>query len=99
MNIRVPPSLRRLTGSQYVTLAAGSMTISDLVDRLDAEYPGFREHVCATDGRFKRHLHVFINGVDSRNLQNEQTIVQGDDQIMIVPAMAGGSIAALPGSK
>ena len=59
MRIRVPSSLRRLTGSLTVVEEAGAaMTISELIERIDTRYPGFKQQVCEPDG----HVNVFAGG-------------------------------------
>ncbi|MDE3090963.1 MAG: MoaD/ThiS family protein [Chloroflexota bacterium] len=86
----VPTPLRKLTGGKSkVTIAAA--TVADLIDRAEAEYPGFRERVLDTDGEIKRFINVFVNDIDVRKLQGKATPVKDNDQVSIIPAMAGGN--------
>ena len=85
----VPTPLRKLTnGQSKVPVAATS--IADLIERADAEFPGFRDRVLDADGEVKRFINVFVNGVDVRTLQGKATLVKDGDEVSVIPAMAGG---------
>jgi molybdopterin synthase sulfur carrier subunit len=85
----MPSSLRRLTGSAVI-VEAQAATVADLIDRLEARFPGFRERVCEPDGVVKRHMRVFVNGADVRDLNDVQTALAPDDDVLFAAAMAGG---------
>lgn len=85
----VPTPLRKLTnGKSKVEIAATS--IVELIERAEAQYPGFRERVLDADGEIKRFINVFVNGVDIRTLQGKATRVKDGDEVSVIPAMAGG---------
>ena len=85
----VPTLLRKLTsGQSKVQLAATN--IAEMIERADAQYPGFRERVLDGDGEVKRFINVFVNGVDIRTLQGKQTPIKEGDEVSVIPAMAGG---------
>ena len=86
----VPTPLRKLTGGKSkVVVAAGS--VAELIARMEAENPGFSDKVLDSDGEIKRFINVFINGTDVRALQGKSTPVKDNDEVSIIPAMAGGS--------
>ena len=88
MRVRIPSSLRRLTGAATVEETAA--TAGDLVARLDTRFPGFSERLCEPDGQLKRHINIFVNGVNVRDLQGMATALAAGDEVLIAPAMAGG---------
>ncbi len=89
MKVRIPSSLRRLTGSAAV-IEETAATVGELIARLDARFPGFGARICEPDGQLKRHINIFINGVNLRDRQGMQTALGADDEVLIAPAMAGG---------
>lgn len=86
----VPTPLRKLTGGKSKVAVAAS-TVAELIDRMEAESPGFRERVLDSDGEIKRFINVFVNGADVRTLQGKATPVKDNDEVSIIPAMAGGN--------
>lgn len=89
MKVRIPSSLRRLTGSAAI-IEEPAATAGELIARLDDRFPGFGERICEPDGHLKRHINIFVNGVNVRDQQGMQTALGPDDEVLIAPAMAGG---------
>jgi len=86
----IPTPLRRLTGGQSkVTLSAHDMT--DLLEQLEANYPGLKARICEDDGQVKRFVNVFVNGEEIRSLQGLETPLSDGDEVAVIPAMAGGA--------
>jgi molybdopterin synthase sulfur carrier subunit len=87
--VLIPAPLRRFTnGAPKVTVAGSS--ISELVDNLEAAYPGIKDKICEPDGRIRRFVNVFVNGANIRGGDGPQTALKPGDEVGIVPAMAGG---------
>ena len=88
--IFVPTPMRKVTGGNgKIQISAG--TLLEAIDHADAEYPGFRERVLDNQGEIKRFINVFINGIDVRKLQGRDTPVHDNDEVAVIPAMAGGA--------
>lgn len=88
--VRIPTPLRKLTrGAQEVTVTG--TTISELLDALERDYPGIKERICENDGKVRRFVNIYVNDEDIRFLQNTATAVKDDDEVSIIPAIAGGS--------
>jgi len=64
--------------------------IIELLESLEASFPGIREQLCQKDGQIKRHISVFVNGQDMRSLQGEKTPLHDGDEVAFIPAVAGG---------
>jgi molybdopterin synthase sulfur carrier subunit len=89
INIVIPTLLRKLTGdSDLVELEAA--TVQEVLDKLDASYPGFRARVCDPSGDLRQFINIYINGEDIRFLENLSTPIPGGAEVSIVPAIAGG---------
>ena len=87
--VRIPSPLRRYTNSQSKVQVSGA-TVQELIDNMEAAYPGVKSRLCDDSGQIKRYVNVFVNGEEIRTLQGAATSVADNDEISIVPAMAGG---------
>ncbi len=88
VKVRIPTPLQRLTqGKEEVEGKAG--TVMALIQDLDARYPGIGERI-SEGGKVRRFVNIYVNEEDIRFLQAEQTAVKDDDEVSIVPAIAGG---------
>ncbi|HEX6988857.1 MAG TPA: ubiquitin-like small modifier protein 1 [Bacillota bacterium] len=90
MRVYIPTPYRDATGGRSeVTVDAGS--VRELAERLVREYPDLRRRIFDDDGRIAHHLNVYVNGEEIRSLQGEGTALGEDDEVALIPAMAGGS--------
>lgn len=87
--IRIPTPLRKLTEGKEEVFAEGS-TVGEVIVNLEKSYPGIKARICDDDGKVRRFVNIFANEEDIRFLRNLDTPVREDDEISIVPAIAGG---------
>jgi molybdopterin synthase sulfur carrier subunit len=87
--VLVPAPLRRLTGGQSrVTVEAA--TVAELLDRIDAIHPGVRAYLLDETGALRAYVNVFVNATEVRHSGGLSTPLRPDDEVTILPAMAGG---------
>lgn len=87
--VRIPTPLRRLTGGAEEVPTAGS-TIEAVIADLERQFPGLKDRLCDEEGRVRRFVNIYVNGDDIRFLDNLNTPVKDNDEVSIVPAIAGG---------
>ena len=87
--VRIPTPLRKLTKNQEEVSAHGK-TIAEVLADLEKNFPGIKERICEDSGQVRRFVNIFANDEDIRFLQNLETPVKENDEISIVPAIAGG---------
>ena len=92
VKVRIPTPLRGLTNDLDVVAAEGG-TLSAVIEGLESSYPGIKERICDEQGEIRRFVNVYINGEDVRFLDGLSTQISPNDEISIVPAVAGGSLA------
>ena len=90
VTVRVPTTLRTLTGGES-TVAVEGATLTDVLDALEAVHPGFQDRLLDDDGKLRRFVNVFVSDDDVRFLQGLDTPVPAGETLSIVPAVAGGS--------
>ena len=89
VKVRIPTPLQALTNNQPEVSIEGA-TVGELIEKLNAEYPGLKERVCDESGKVRRFINIFVNEQDIRFLEKEETSVKEGDEVSIVPAIAGG---------
>ena len=87
--VRIPTPLRKLTEGKEEVSARGA-TIGQVIDDLEANYPGIKARICDDQGQVRRFVNIFANDEDIRFLANLDTPVGDQDEVSIVPAIAGG---------
>tara|TARA_B100000029_G_scaffold157514_1_gene152814 strand:- start:3183 stop:3482 length:300 start_codon:yes stop_codon:yes gene_type:complete len=87
--VRIPTPLRRMTnGKDKVEVDSGSL--GDLVEKLNGEYPGFKDRLVDENGELRYFVNIYLNGEDVRFMDGLGTSTSEGDEISIVPAVAGG---------
>jgi molybdopterin synthase sulfur carrier subunit len=89
LSVKIPTPLRSLTNDVDRVTSEGD-TIAALVESLEAAYPGMKERLCEESGELRRFVNIYVNGEDVRFLDGLATALGEDDEISIVPAVAGG---------
>ncbi len=87
--VRIPTPLRRMTqGADKVELEVDDL--SQMIDRLESDYPGFKERLLDEEGELRYFVNIYVNGEDIRFDQGLKTSIKSGDEVSIVPAVAGG---------
>ena len=87
--VRIPTPLRKLTQGAEEVSAAGK-NVGELIADLEAKFPGIKERICDDKGAVRRFVNIFVKDEDIRFQQNLDTPVGDNDEVSIVPAIAGG---------
>lgn len=88
--LRIPTVLRPAMGGATTVSVEGS-TVGDVLDQLGAEFPAIKGQLLNDDGTLHRFLNVYINDDDVRYLGGRDAPVAPDDEITLLPAVAGGA--------
>jgi sulfur-carrier protein len=90
VQVKLPTILRKHAGGEPKVSAEGA-TLRDVLDDLEARYPGITKNVRSDDGGLHRFINVYLNDEDVRYLGSLETEVGEGDTVSILPAVAGGS--------
>ena len=88
--IRVPNVISYYTEKQTQFEVSGS-TALEAVQSAVEKYPALKFHVFDNDGNLRRHIYLFVNDVNVRELNGNETTVGEGDVVRILAAAAGGS--------
>ena len=95
IEVRIPTILRTYTGGEKAVQADGA-TLSALIDDLEGKHPGLKGRLVEeTDGQddLRRFVNLYVNDEDVRFTGGLGTALSDGDQVVVLPAVAGGSSA------
>lgn len=85
MKVLIPSALRSYTESSEAQ--AHGATLAEALADLERLYPGIRFRMIDEQDRIRRHIRVFVNGEQVRDIAHALTAA---DEIVIVQALSGG---------
>jgi molybdopterin converting factor small subunit len=88
--VRIPPVLRAQAGGAKTLDLAGT-TVGEVLDALVAAHPGLRAQLFTVEGALNRYVNVYVDGQDVRYTGELAAAVGERDEVVILPAMAGGA--------
>ncbi len=88
--VRIPTVLRPSMGGA-TTVDVEGQTIGAVLDQLTASCPAVKGQLLNDDGTLHRFLNVYVNDDDVRYLGGVDAPVLNDDEITLLPAVAGGA--------
>ena len=91
VEVRIPTILRSYTGEQKAVTAEGA-TLSAVIDDLEANHPGIKDRLVEGEGgrTLRRFVNVYVNDEDVRFIGGIDAQVSDGDQVVVLPAVAGG---------
>lgn len=90
VTVRLPGALRDATGGQ-TKIEARPGTLADVISDIDRRHPGFRSRVLDESGALRTYVNVYIGDDDARTRGGTGATVPDGSEVMVIPAMAGGS--------
>ncbi len=86
VTVVLPAALVRLFPGSLPEVELAAASIDDLLDALDARWPGMRDRLCDSTPAIRRHIRVFVDGkratLDSR--------LPHGAEVFVLTAMSGG---------
>jgi molybdopterin synthase sulfur carrier subunit len=86
--VRIPTPLRPHTGGLDRVEATG-VTVGEILGQLATQHPALRERLF-DGGELRRFVNIYVNNEDIRYLDELATPVAAEDEVSIIPAVAGG---------
>ena len=93
VEVRIPTILRTYTDGEKAVSGEGA-TLSEVIEHLESNHPGIKEPlVDGTEGQgdLRRFVNVYVNDEDVRFTGGLDTTVADGDQVVVLPAVAGGA--------
>jgi molybdopterin synthase sulfur carrier subunit len=86
--VRIPTPLRQHTDGKDVVTCAGA-TVGDVLDDLEKSHPGIKDKLLNDKG-VRGFVNIFVGDEDIRFMDGLATAVKDSDEVLIIPAIAGG---------
>jgi molybdopterin converting factor small subunit len=88
--VKIPTPLRQYTGGD-AEVEVGGQTAGETLGNLATQYPDLKQHLYTGDGKLRSFVNVYKGDEDIRYLDGQDTEVSEDDELSIIPSIAGGS--------
>ena len=86
--IRIPTPLRPYSGGNSSVTVTGH-TVGTALEDLTEQHPDLRPHLFEGN-KLRSFVNIYLNQEDVRYLEGEETTVNEDDTLLIIPSIAGG---------
>lgn len=89
VTIHLPGPLRPYSeGATELSIVAG--TVRAALEDLERNRPALYRNICDETGAVRRHLNVFVNSDNIRDLDGVETVLAAGDVLTFLPAVSGG---------
>jgi molybdopterin converting factor small subunit len=88
IEVRIPTILRTYTDGAKAVDGQGT-TLQALIDDLEGNHPGIKDRLIES-GDLRRFVNVYINDEDVRFIGGLEATLSDGDQVVVLPAVAGG---------
>ncbi|MFG0261768.1 MAG: MoaD/ThiS family protein [Novipirellula sp. JB048] len=89
MNVIIPTSLRQHTGG-LGSIDVEGQSVDEALRYLVESHPALKPELLDASGALLSHVNVFVNETNARDLDEGATSLGESDEILLVPAIAGG---------
>ena len=89
IEVRIPTILRTYTDGAKSVEASGD-TLTALIEDLESNHPGIKDRL-VDGGELRRFVNVYINDEDVRFIGSLDAELSDGDQVVVLPAVAGGA--------
>jgi len=84
--VTLPAVLVRLFPGSLRRVELSASTVGEVIDALDARWPGMRDRLCDSTPRIRRHINVFVEGERA----SLETRLAPAAEVIFLTAISGG---------
>lgn len=88
IEVKIPTIMRTHTGGEKAVTGEGA-TLAALIEDLEKNHPGIADRLLE-DGKLRRFVNVYVNDEDVRFLGGLESPLSDGDEVVVLPAVAGG---------
>ncbi len=88
--VLIPTALQQYAGGTDELEIPGG-TVKEVLSHLAERYPDLKKHLLNEKGELRHFVNIYKGAEDTRSLQGLQTPVGDNDELSIVPSIAGGT--------
>jgi molybdopterin converting factor small subunit len=87
--LRIPNPMRSYVNG-LIEVPVNGRNVAEALESLLTQFPALRPHLTNTRGELRPFVNLFIGENNIRELQGLETRLGDDDQVFLIPAIAGG---------
>jgi molybdopterin converting factor small subunit len=92
VTVRIPSYLAGFAGGQNeIAVQDGVANVRELLEKVWQIHPALKDRVVDEQGEIRQHINIFVDGEAIRLSGNQETPVPKNADVMIVPAVSGGT--------
>lgn len=94
IEVRIPTILRTYTGGEKAVTGDGG-SLAALIEDLEVKHPGLKDRLVEEKNGaddLRRFVNIYINDEDVRFMGGLEAPLSDGDQVVVLPAVAGGSV-------
>jgi molybdopterin converting factor small subunit len=89
VTVYIPGMLRpRCGGARHLSVEAGS--VRHALEEIERRFPELYLGICEETGAVRRHVNLFVNVANVRDLEGVDTPLSPGDELTILPSVSGG---------
>ena len=88
--ILIPTPLRPFVNQQE-EISTEASNVDDALRDLATNFPKIQQHLYDKDDNLRKFINIYVNDSDIRDVDGVQTSLKDNDEISLVPAIAGGN--------
>ena len=93
VTIIIPTPLRQFAGGKS-EIEVEAKTAGEALEKLTTEHADLKKHLYNDGGNLRNFVNIYVGDEDIRDLDGLETEVKSGGEILIVPSIAGGNLAA-----
>jgi adenylyltransferase/sulfurtransferase len=93
VTIVIPTPLRQFAGGKS-EIEVEAATAGEALEKLTTEHAELRKHLYNDGGNLRNFVNVYVGDEDIRDLEGLETELKSGAEVLIVPSIAGGNLAA-----
>ena len=66
------------------------MTVDEVLQNAVTQYPALKFHLFDSKGKIRRHINIFVNNQNVRELDGLETKLKEDDRVTLLTSISGG---------
>ena len=89
IKIHLPAALRSC-GDGASELSVSAHSVRAALQQIEQRHPSLYRSICDETGAVRRHVNVFVNHDNVRDMRGQDTALAHGDVVTILPAVSGG---------
>ena len=84
------PNVMKYYMDNQAEFSVPAATVEELIRNIVEQYPSVKFHLVDAEGNLRKHFNIFINGTHIRDLNGMDTLLKGEDKVILMASAAGG---------